>query len=158
MKRVVLLCLIGMAALDTRAATSNPPQPVQPFSAVLWTTTTLHSPAGKTFTFMRRTVYTRDASGNVRREIIPSDQGVAARHDGPTRTYPYGINFGAGTAPSRIEQGNGGAGHRSRHLAIFRSSCYGKAADIQGRQWSTHPHVGDMVFPNPGTNRTHGKQ
>jgi hypothetical protein len=56
MKRVILLCLIGMAALDTRAATNNPPQLVQPFSAVLWTTTTLHSPAGKPFTFMRRIV------------------------------------------------------------------------------------------------------
>jgi hypothetical protein len=69
MKRFFLLCLLGMAALDLRAATSNPPQPVQPFTAVVWTTTTLHSPAGKASIFMRRTVYTRDASGNVRREL-----------------------------------------------------------------------------------------
>lgn len=79
MKRFVLLCLVGMAALDTRAATSKPPQPIQPFSAVLWTTTTLHSPAGKAFIFMRRTVYTRDASGNVRREIYRSTKGLS--HD-----------------------------------------------------------------------------
>jgi hypothetical protein len=79
MKRFFLFCLIGMTALDTRAATSNSPQPVQPFSAVLWTTTTLHSPAGKPFTFMRRTVYTRDASGNVRREIYQPTKGL--QHD-----------------------------------------------------------------------------
>jgi len=75
MKRVLLLCLIGMAALDSRAATSKPPQPVQAFSAVIWTTTTLHSPAGKSSTFMQRTVYTRDASGNVRREIYRPTKG-----------------------------------------------------------------------------------
>ena len=75
MKRVLLLCLIGMAALDAHAASGNPPQSVQAFSAVLWTTTTLHSPLGKPFTFMRRTVYTRDASGNVRREIYRPTKG-----------------------------------------------------------------------------------
>ncbi len=69
MKRVTLLCLIGMATIDARAAMSNLPQPVQAFSAVVWKTTTLHSAAGKPTTFMQRTVYTRDASGIVRREI-----------------------------------------------------------------------------------------
>jgi hypothetical protein len=78
MKRV-LLCLIGMAALDTHAATSNPPQPVQAYTAVVWTTTTLRSPAGKPSTFMQRTVYTRDASGNVRREIYRPTKGL--QHD-----------------------------------------------------------------------------
>jgi hypothetical protein len=76
MKRVLLLCLIGMAVLDTRAATSNTPQPVQAFSAVVWTTTTLHSPAGKSSIFMQRTVYTRDASGNVRREVYRPTKGL----------------------------------------------------------------------------------
>src|ERR1700689_400599 len=75
MKGVLLLCLIGMAALNPRAATSTPPQPVQAFSAVIWTTTTLHSPAGKPSTFMQRSVYTRDASGNVRREIYQPTKG-----------------------------------------------------------------------------------
>jgi hypothetical protein len=79
MKRVLLLCLIGMAALDIRAATSNPPQPVEAFTAVVWKTTTLHSPAGKPSTFMERTVYTRDASGNVRREIYQPTKGL--QHD-----------------------------------------------------------------------------
>jgi hypothetical protein len=76
MKQVLLLCLIGIAALDIHAATGNPPQPVQPFTAVLWTTTTLHSPAGKPSVFMRRTVYTRDASGNTRREIYQPTRGL----------------------------------------------------------------------------------
>jgi hypothetical protein len=75
MKRVLLLCVIGMAALDTRAATGNPPQAVQPFSAVSWTITTLHSPSGKRSTFTQRTVYTRDASGIVRREIYQPTKG-----------------------------------------------------------------------------------
>jgi hypothetical protein len=79
MKRVLLLCLIGMATVDTHAATSNPPQPIQGFSAVLWTTTTLHSPAGKPSTFVQRTVYTRDASGHVRREIYQPTKGL--QHD-----------------------------------------------------------------------------
>jgi hypothetical protein len=79
MKRALLLCVIAMAALDTYAATSNPPQPVQPFTAVVWTTTTLHSRAGKPFTFMRRTVYTRYASGDVRREIYQPTKGL--QHD-----------------------------------------------------------------------------
>ena len=75
MKRVLLLCVIGMAALDTRAATGNPPQAVQPFSAVVWTTTTLHPPSGKPSTFTQRTVYTRDESGTVRREIYQPTKG-----------------------------------------------------------------------------------
>ena len=83
MKRVLLLCLIGMAAPNNRAATSNPPQPVQPFSAVSWTTTTLHSPSGKPSTFTQRTVYTRNASGIVRREIYQPTTGL--QHD---RTAP----------------------------------------------------------------------
>ena len=75
MKRV-LFCLIGMAALDTQAAVGQTSQPIQPFSAVVWTTTTLHSPAGKPTTFMQRTVYTRDASGNMRREIYRPTKGL----------------------------------------------------------------------------------
>jgi hypothetical protein len=79
MKRVLLLCLVSMTVPDTHAATSSPPQAVQPYSAVIWTTTMLHSPAGKSFTFTRRTVYTRDASGNVRREIYRPTKGL--QHD-----------------------------------------------------------------------------
>jgi hypothetical protein len=79
MKRALFLCVIGMAALNTHAATINPPQSVQPFTAVVWTTKTLHSPAGKSFIFMQRTVYSRDASGNVRREIYQPTKGL--QHD-----------------------------------------------------------------------------
>ena len=79
MKRALFLCVIGMAALNTHAATINPPQSVQPFTAVVWTTKTLHSPAGKSFIFVQRTVYTRDASGNVRREIYQPTKGL--QHD-----------------------------------------------------------------------------
>jgi len=79
MTRILLFCLIWIAALDGHAATSNPPQPVQPFNAVLWTTTTLHSRAGKASVFMQRTVYTRDSAGNVRREIYQPTKGL--QHD-----------------------------------------------------------------------------
>lgn len=79
MKRVFLLCVVGMASLNTHATTIDPPQPVQPFNAVIWTTKTLHSPSGKPFIFMQRTIYTRDAFGNVRREIYQPTKG--SQHD-----------------------------------------------------------------------------
>ncbi len=66
MKRIVVFCLIGVATLDAWGAMSNLQQPAKAFSAVVWKTTTLHSPAGKTTTFMQRTVYIRDASGTLR--------------------------------------------------------------------------------------------
>jgi hypothetical protein len=156
MKQVLLLCLIGIAALDIHAATGNPPQPVQPFTAVLWTTTTLHSPAGKPSVFMRRTVYTRDASGNTRREIYQPTRGLL--HDVPARTRPDRLILGKCAAYSPIEQRYGGAGCRSGHLAVFRSARYGQEANIPGRQWSAQAHSGDMVFRKPGTDSTHGKQ
>ena len=80
--RILGVCfalILTMAVLDIRAATGNPPQAVQPFSAISWMTTTLHSPSGKPFTFTQRTVYTRDASGNVRREIYQPTKGL--QHD-----------------------------------------------------------------------------
>ncbi len=79
MKQVLLLFLVSMIALDTHTATSQTPQPIQPFTAVVWTTTTLHSPSGKSSVFLQRTVYTRDASGNVMREIYRPTKGL--QHD-----------------------------------------------------------------------------
>jgi hypothetical protein len=75
-RKVILLCLIGATAL---LATNAAAQPVQPFSGVVWTTKTLNSPAGKPVTSMQRTLYFRDVSGNVRREIYRPTLGV--QHD-----------------------------------------------------------------------------
>ena len=76
MKQVLLLCLICLNVLPAQVTTTSRPQSVQPFTAVLWTTTTLHSPAGKALVFMRRTVITRDSSGNVRREMYRPTKGL----------------------------------------------------------------------------------
>lgn len=76
MKLVLILCLMAVTA-DIHAVTSNPPKPLQPFTAVFWTTTTLHSPTGKSSTFMRRTVCTRDAI--LRCQIYQPTKGL--QHD-----------------------------------------------------------------------------
>jgi hypothetical protein len=99
MKRILLLCLICVTALAAHADTSNPPQPVQAFSAVIWTTTTLHSPGGKLSTFMQRTVYTRDASGNVRREIYQPTKGSQQNSTAPLERILTGSSS-AQTLPS----------------------------------------------------------
>ncbi len=125
MKRVLLLCLIGMAALDTFAATNNPPQPVQAFSAVIWTTTTLHSPAGKASTFVQRTVCTRDASGNVRREVYQPTQGP--QHDT--------------TAPlERVLTGSTSA--QAQPLALSGKEAVEQDADLGTMQFSGLPATG----------------
>ncbi len=79
MKPALLLCLTCVAALASQAARSQLSQPVQPFTAVVWTTTTQHASSGKASTFMQRTVYSRDASGNVQREIYQPTKGL--QHD-----------------------------------------------------------------------------
>ncbi|MGD0941844.1 MAG: hypothetical protein ABR905_19275 [Terracidiphilus sp.] len=139
MKRVLLLCLIGMAAVDTHAATSNPPQPVQAFSAVLWTTTTLHSPAGKPSTFMQRTVYTRDASGNVRREIYRPTKGFS--HDT--------------TAPlERVLTGSTSA--QTPPLVLSSKEIVEQDADLGTLQLSGFPATGKRrIFQDANGQRTH---
>ncbi len=139
MKRVLLLCLIGMAALDTHAASGNPPQSVQAFSAVLWTTTTLHSPLGKPFTFMRRTVYTRDASGNVRREIYQPTKGFL--HDT--------------TAPlERVLTGSTSA--QSPLLVRSSKETVEQDTDLGTQQLSGFPATGRrQIFQDANGQRTH---
>ena len=51
-------------------------QPVQAFTAVVWTTTTLHSREGKAATFSQRTVFTRDSLGNISRRIYQPTKGL----------------------------------------------------------------------------------
>jgi hypothetical protein len=139
MKRVFLLCLIGMAALDTRAATSNPPHPLQPFSAVVWTTTTLHSPAGKPFTFMRRTVYTRDASGNVRREMYQPTKG--SQHDTTAPLERVLTGSTSGQVPSQVQSSK---------------ETVEQDADLGTSQFSGLPATGRrQIFQDANGQRTH---
>lgn len=72
MKRL-LLCLLGLAALHLSSIAQ---QPVQPYTATFWTTTTLHMQSGKSFIFTLRTVYTRDAAGNTRTERYQPTKGL----------------------------------------------------------------------------------
>ncbi len=140
MKRVLLLCLIGMAALDTQAATGDPPQPVQPFSAVLWTTTTLNSPAGKPSTFTQRTVYTRDASGNVRREVYQPTQGP--QHDT--------------TAPLERVLTAGSASAQAPPLVLSSKETVEEDADLGTLQFSGLPATGRrQTFQDANGQRTH---
>jgi hypothetical protein len=139
MKRVFLLCLIGMAALDTRAATSNPTHPVQPFSAVVWMTTTLHSPAGKPFTFMRRTVYTRDASGNVQREIYQPTKGL--QHDTTARLERVLTGSTSGQVPPQLQSSK---------------ETVEQDADLGTSQFSGLPATGRrQIFQDANGQRTH---
>jgi hypothetical protein len=139
MKRVLLLCVIGMATLDTRAATGNPPQAVQPFSAVTWTTTTLHPPSGKPSTFTRRTVYARDASGMVRREIYQPTRG--SQHDT--------------TAPlERVLTGSTSA--QAPPLVLSTKETVDQDTDLGTRQFSGIPAAGRrQTFQDANGQRTH---
>jgi hypothetical protein len=139
MKRVFLLCLISMASLAAHAAQSNPPQAVQPFSAVFWTTTTLHSPSGTASTFMQRTVYTRDASGNMRREIYRRTNGL--QHDT--------------TAPlERVLTGSTSA--QASPLVLSSKETVDQDTDLGTQDFSGLPAVGRrQTFQDANGQRTH---
>jgi hypothetical protein len=139
MKRTLFLSVIGMATFYTHASASNPAQSVQPFTAVVWTTKTLHSPAGKPFTFMQRTRYTRDASGNVRREIYRPTKGLL--HD---TTAPLERVLTGSTSPQALPQ--------------LQSSkeILEKEDDLGIRQFSGLPATGRrQTFQDGNGQRTH---
>ena len=99
MKLLLLLCLIMVDSGSARAAAGSPPDQVQAFSAVVWTTTTLHSRLGKPTTFMQRTVYTRDISGNLRREVYRPIKGFEHDTSAPLERVIRGSSFGQSAPP-----------------------------------------------------------
>lgn len=142
MKRVPLLCLIGIAVFGLHADASNPPQPVQPFSAVFWTRTTLHSRAGNPSTFMQRTVCTRDGAGNVRCEIYRPTKGL--QHD---TTAPVERVLTSAASPQGLP-----------HLQSSKETIE-EEADLGTLQFSGVPATGKrQTFHDANGQRTHTQE
>lgn len=99
MKRL-LLCLIGVAVFSLRSVAGSAPQAFQPFTAVFWTTTTLHSQSGKAFIFTRRTVYMRDASGSTRTEIHRPTAGLLQDETAPLEHISTGSTSAQSPLPA----------------------------------------------------------
>ncbi len=141
MKRLISFCLLSIAGADAHATASKAPQqPAPAFTAVIWTTTTLHSPSGKAFNFMRRTVYSRDASGKVHAEIYRPTRGL--EHD---TTAPLEHVLTSPTATQALPQA----------LAHPGSETLEQQTDLGTQQISGLPSTGKrMIFRNASGQRT----
>ena len=76
MKTLCLCLLISITANASSPAGRQSEKAVQPYTAIVWATITLHSLAGDPAVFLQRNVYTRDASGSITQTTYKRTKGL----------------------------------------------------------------------------------
>jgi hypothetical protein len=98
---LILTVLSGIASSSAQSSSSGSKQPVQAYSATVWTTITFQLPNGKTNPVTRRTEMSRDAAGNWKAEVHRLTKGLQQDTSAPVDRVFTGSNSAQTFAPSQ---------------------------------------------------------